>query len=132
MTKLVALAGAFAVAAALQLGPVGLAWGQDDAAADSGTVEDVGQASPSGAPQAYKRPMGLRVRGVATVMLLTKRPGAIETTITKEDGSKAVGKKFAPKGTAQPGAADVVREEDMPRNFRVIPPKKGVAGITHN
>jgi hypothetical protein len=26
----------------------------------------------------------------------------------------------------------VVREEDMPRNFRIIPPKKGVAGTTHN
>ena len=31
-----------------------------------------------------------------------------------------------------PGTANVVREEDMPRNFRIIPPKKGVAGITHN
>jgi hypothetical protein len=223
MTKLVALAGAFAVAAALQLGPIGLASAQDDSdatAGDTGTVQDVGQASPAGAPQSYqtppaapvlfitsvevlqttlepkqaiikvrgltgsrgwsapqlvplfqgetpdgildlqfiaqtpdqtqkaegflpiyaifpldpgdKLPKGIRVRGVGNVMLLTQLPGSIETTITKEDGSKAVGKKFAPKGTAQPGAADVVREEDMPRNFRVIPPKKGVAGITHN
>ena len=222
MTKLFALAGAFAIAAALQLGPVGFAWAQDDSdnANDSGAVADVGQSSPTGAPQAYqtppsapvlfitsievlqttlepkqaiikvrgltgsrgwsgpqlvplfqgetpdgildlqfiaqtpdqtqkaegfmpiyaifplgpgdKLPKGIRVRGVGNVMLLTQLPGSIETTIDKEDGSKAVGKKFAPKGTAQPGTADVVREEDMPRNFRVIPPKKGVAGITHN
>ena len=54
------------------------------------------------------------------------------TEIDKEDGSKAVGKTWAEKGTAQPGAANMVREEDMPRNFRIIPPKKGVAGITHD
>jgi len=219
MTKLVALAGAFAVAAALQLGPIGLAWAQDDTAGDSGTVQDVGQASPSGAPQSYqtppaapvlyitsvevlqttlepkqaiikvrgltgsrgwsgpqlvplfqgetpdgildlqfiaqtpdqtqkaegfvpiyaifpldpgdKLPKAIRVRGVGNVMLLTQLPGTIETTITKEDGSKAVGKTWAEKGTA-PAGDNVVREEDMPRNFRIIPPKKGVAGITHN
>ena len=225
MTKLFALAGAFALAAALQLGPVGPAWAQDSAdnagaGDDSGAVADVGQSTPAGAPQAYqtppmapvlfitsvevlqttlepkqaiikvrgltgsrgwsqpmlvplfqgdpldgildlqfiaqtpdqtykaegfvpiyaifpldpgdKLPKGIRVRGVSNVLLLSDLPGNIETTITKEDGSAAVGKKFAPKGTAQPGTAGVVREEDMPRNFRVIPPKKGVAGITHN
>src|SRR6266404_7866105 len=223
MTKLFALAGAFAIAAALQAGPIGLAWAQDDsgnAAEDTGTVQDVGQPSPGGAPQSYqtppaapvlyitsvevvqttlepkqaiikvrgltgsrgwsgpqlvplfqgetpdgvldlqfiaqtpdqtqkaegfmpiyalfpldpgdKLPKGIRVRGVDNVMLLTQLPGSIETTITKEDGSKAVGKKFAPKGTAPAGTANVVREEDMPRNFRIIPPQKGVAGITHN
>ena len=228
MTKLLALAGAFALAAALQLGPVGPAWAQDDSGSaddsgalpDSGSGQDVGPAMPSGAPQAYqtppvapvlfitsvellqttlrpqqaiikvrgltgsrgwsapqlvplfqgdpldgildlqfiaqtpdqtykaesfvpiyaifplgpgdKLPKGIRVRGVSNVLLLSDLPGNIETTITKEDGSTAVGKKFAPKGTAQPGTAGVVREEDMPRNFRVIPPKKGVAGVTHN
>jgi hypothetical protein len=79
-----------------------------------------------------KLPKGIRVRGVGNVMLLTQLPGTIETTITQEDGSKAVGKTWAEKGTAAAGTANVVREEDMPRNFRIIPPKKGVAGITHN
>ena len=221
MTKLVALAGALALAAALQLGPVGLAWAQDSSdSADSGAVQDVGQSTPTGAPQSYTTPpmapvlfitsvevvqttlepkqaiikvrgltgsrgwsgpqlvplfqgetadgildlqfiaqtpdqtqkaegfvpihaiftldpgsdlpKGIRVRGVGNVLLLGDVPGNIETTITKEDGSQAVGKKFAAKGTAQPGTTGVVREEDMPRNFRIIPPKKGVAGITHN
>ena len=223
MTKLVAVAGAFALAAALQLGPVGLAWAQDNSDTggdDSGTVTDVGQSTPTGAPQSYttppsapvlfitsveviqttlepkqaiikvrgltgsrgwsgpqlvplfqgetpdgildlqfiaqtpdqtqktkgfvpiyaifpldpgdKLPKGIRVRGVGNVVLLTQLPGSIETTISKEDGSKAVGKTWAEKGTAAAGTANVVREEDMPRNFRIIPPKKGVAGITHN
>ena len=79
-----------------------------------------------------KLPSGIRVRGVGNVMLLTQLPGSIETTIDKEDGSKAVGKTWAEKGTAPAGTANTVREEDMPRNFRIIPPKKGVAGITHN
>src|SRR5882724_2992195 len=216
MTKLFALAGAFAIAAALSAGP---AWAQDTSSDESAGSQDVGQSNPTGAPQSYttppmapvlfitsvevvqttldpkqaiikvrgltgsrgwsgpqlvplfqgetpdgildlqfiaqtpdqtqkaegfmpiyaifpldpgdKLPKGIRVRGVGNVMLLTQLPGSIETTITKEDGSKAVGKRWAEKGTAQPGP-DVVREEDMPRNFRIIPPKKGVAGITHN
>ena len=220
MTKLFALAGAFAIVAALNVGPTGVAWSQDTSADEAAGSQDVGQASPSGAPQSYQTPPaapvlyitsvevlqttlepkqaiikvrgltgsrgwsapqlvplfqgetpdgildlqfiaqtpdqtqkaegfvpiyaifpldpgsplpnGVRVRGVGNVLLLSDLPGNIETTIAKEDGSKAVGKKFAPKGTAQPGAPDVVREEDMPRNFRIIPPKKGVAGITHN
>ena len=43
-----------------------------------------------------------------------------------------MGKTWAEKGTAAAGTDNVVREEDMPRNFRIIPPHKGVAGITHN
>src|SRR5882672_425111 len=196
MTKFLALAGAFALAAALSAGP---AWAQDTSADESAGSQDVGQSMPSGAPQSYttppmapvlfitsvevvqttldpkqaiikvrgltgsrgwsgpqlvplfqgdtpdgildlqfiaqtpdqtqkaegfvpiyaifpldpgdKLPKGIRVRGVDNVVLLTQLPGTVEATITEEDGSKAVGKKFAPKGTAQPGAADVVREE---------------------
>jgi hypothetical protein len=217
MTKLFALAGAFAIAAALQLGP---AWAQDTSSDESAGSQDVGQSMPTGAPQSYttppsapvlfitsvevvqttlepkqaiikvrgltgsrgwsgpqlvplfqgdtpdgildlqfiaqtpdqtqkaegfvpiyaifpldpgdKMPKGIRVRGVGNVMLLTQLPGSIETTITKEDGSKAVGKTWAETGTAPAGTANVVRQEDMPRNFRIIPPHKGVAGITHN
>jgi len=75
---------------------------------------------------------GVRVRGAANVVEVKQIPGIAETKITTEDCAKCVGKKFASKGQAAAGAAGVVREEDMPRNFRVIPPTKGVAGITHN
>ena len=75
---------------------------------------------------------GVRVRGAANVIELTQLPGAAHTKITAEDCGACVGKKFAPKGTAAAGAPGVVREEDLPRGFRVIPPTKGVAGIVHN
>ena len=75
---------------------------------------------------------GVRVRSAGNVVEVTQLPGIVEAKVTIEDCAKCVGKKFASKGKAAAGAAGVVREEDMPRNFRVIPPKKGVAGITHN
>jgi hypothetical protein len=72
------------------------------------------------------------VRGADNVIEVTKIPGTAEAKVTIESCEKCVGMKFAPRGKAAPGAAGVIREEDMPRNFRVIPPHKGVAGITHN
>jgi hypothetical protein len=75
---------------------------------------------------------GVRVRSAGNVVEVTQIPGSTEAKITIEDCSKCVGKKFASKGKVAAGTAGVVREEEMPRNFRVIPPKKGVAGITHN
>src|SRR5262245_457876 len=55
-------------------------------------------------------PKGIRIRAAGNVLLLKQIPGQAQTTITKEDGSKAVGKKFAAKGTAAAGTAGVVRE----------------------
>jgi hypothetical protein len=75
---------------------------------------------------------GVRVRAAANVLELTQLPGVAQTKIAKEDCKECVGKKFAEKGKAPAGTAGVVREEDLPRNFRVIMPDHGVAGITHN
>lgn len=75
---------------------------------------------------------GVRVRAAANVIELTQLPGVAHAKITVEDCGACVGKKFAPKGTAAAGTPGVVREEDLPRDFRVIPPTKGVAGIVHN
>lgn len=75
---------------------------------------------------------GVRVRAANNVIEVTQIPGMLHAKIAVEDCGACVGKRFAPKGTAAAGTAGVVREEDLPRNFRVIPPTKGVAGITHN
>ena len=75
---------------------------------------------------------GVRVRAAANVIELTQLPGVAHSKIAVEDCEACVGKKFAPKGTAAAGTPGVVREEDLPRGFRVIPPTKGVAGIVHN
>src|SRR5437763_7613626 len=66
MTKLVALAGAFALATALQLGPVGLAWAQDNTDESAGT-QDVGPSMPTGAPQAYTTPPAAPVLFITSV-----------------------------------------------------------------
>lgn len=76
--------------------------------------------------------VGVRVRGAANVVLVKQMPGTAEAKIAIEDCSKCIGMRYAAKGEAAAGASGVVREEEMPRNFRVIPPNKGVAGITHN
>ncbi len=75
---------------------------------------------------------GVRVRGAGNVVLLKELPGTAEGTIKVLDCSKCIGMRYASKGEAPAGTPGVVREEEMPRNFRVIPPTKGVAGITHN
>ena len=75
---------------------------------------------------------GVRVRAAANTLELKQLPGVAETKIAKEDCKSCIGKKFAEKGKAPAGTQGVVREEDLPRNFRVIMPDHGVAGITHN
>ena len=84
---------------------------------------------PLGAGHPFK---GVRIRAAANTLELKQVPGTAEIKITKEDCKECVGKKFAEKGKAPAGTAGVVREEDLPRNFRVIMPDHGVAGITHN
>jgi hypothetical protein len=75
---------------------------------------------------------GVRVRAAANTLELKQIPGTAEVKISKEDCKACIGKKFAEKGKAVAGTQGVVREEDLPRNFRVIMPDHGVAGITHN
>lgn len=73
---------------------------------------------------------GVRVRAGANALELKQLPGVAHAEIKANDCKSCIGKKFAEKGKAQPG--DVVREEDLPRGFRVIVPTHGVAGIVHN
>jgi hypothetical protein len=75
---------------------------------------------------------GVRVRAGANALELKQMPGAAKTEVKVNDCKGCIGKKFAEKGKAPAGAADVVREEDLPRGFRTIAPTHGVAGIVHN
>lgn len=75
---------------------------------------------------------GIRVRAGANALELKQLPGVVHAEIKATDCKSCIGKKFAEKGKAQAGGADVVREEDLPRGFRVILPTHGVAGIVHN
>ena len=75
---------------------------------------------------------GVRVRAGANALELKQLPGVARTEIKAADCKDCIGKKFAEKGKAQAGAANPVREEDLPRGFRTIVPTHGVAGIVHN
>ena len=78
---------------------------------------------------AYK---GVRVRASANALEVKQFPGSAHAAIKAIDCKECIGKKFAEKGKAAAGAANVIHEEDLPRGFRTITPTHGVAGITHN
>jgi hypothetical protein len=75
---------------------------------------------------------GVRVRAGANALSLKQIPGTAHADIKADDCKQCMGKKFAEKGKAAAGTANVVREEDLPRGFRTIVPTHGVAGIVHN
>jgi hypothetical protein len=81
------------------------------------------------AGHAYK---GVRVRASANAIEAKQIPGTAQEAIKAIDCKECIGKKFAEKGKAAAGTANVVREEDLPRGFRTIVPTHGVAGIVHN
>lgn len=75
---------------------------------------------------------GVRVRASANALELKQFPGVVKAEIKANDCKECIGKKFADKGKAAAGAANTVREEDLPRGFRTVTPTHGVAGIVHN
>jgi len=75
---------------------------------------------------------GVRVRAADNALNLKQIPGTAHADIKADDCKQCIGKKFAEKGKASAGTANVVREEDLPRGFRTITPTHGVAGIVHN
>jgi hypothetical protein len=75
---------------------------------------------------------GVRVRAADNALELKQMPGVAKAEVKTNDCKDCIGKKFAEKGKAPAGTANVVREEDLPRGFRAISPTHGVAGITHN
>jgi hypothetical protein len=75
---------------------------------------------------------GVRVRASENAIEVDKIPGHAEATIKVNDCKDCVGKKFAERGKAASGTPGVVRQEDLPKLLRWIPPERGIRGITHN
>jgi hypothetical protein len=75
---------------------------------------------------------GVRVRASENAIEVERIPGHAETTVKVNDCKDCVGKKFAERGKAAPGTPGVVREEDLPKILRWIPPTRGIRGITHD
>jgi hypothetical protein len=75
---------------------------------------------------------GVRVRASENAIQVDAIPGHAEQTIKIGDCKDCVGKKFAERGKAAPGTPGVVRQEDLPKILRWIPPDRGIRGITHD
>lgn len=75
---------------------------------------------------------GVRVRSSENAIEVDQIPGSKAAKITVNDCKDCVGKKFVERGQAAPGASGVVRQEDLPKVLRWIPPTRGIRGITHD
>ena len=75
---------------------------------------------------------GVRVRASENAIEVGQIPGSKVVQITVNGCKDCVGKKFAEKGQAPPGAPGIVRQEDLPKVLRWIPPNRGIRGITHD
>jgi hypothetical protein len=89
----------------------------------------IGAVFPLEAGHAFK---GVRVRGSENAIEVDQIPGSKTIKIALNDCKECVGKKFAERGQAPPGAPGVIRQEDLPKILRWITPTHGIRGITHN
>jgi hypothetical protein len=74
----------------------------------------------------------IRVRGASNAVTLRNVPGFIEAKPSATVCNPCVGKKFLAKGATAPAgiAADqIVREEDLPSNTRVVQPNGGISDM---
>jgi hypothetical protein len=87
---------------------------------------------PLGHDHPYK---AIRVRSGSNALTLKTLPGYAEVKKLKNDCSKCLGKYFVAKGgTAPAGVApdNIVKEEDLLWEVRVIKPNQGIASYTVN
>ncbi len=75
---------------------------------------------------------GVRVRASENAIEVDRIPGLASVKIAVNDCRDCVGKKFVERGHAAAGTPGVVRQEDLPKILRWIPPNHGIRGITHN
>jgi hypothetical protein len=73
---------------------------------------------------------GVRVRASENAIEVDQIPGHAEETVKVNDCKDCVGKKFAERGQAAAGTPGVVRQEDLPKILRWIPPNRGIRGVT--
>jgi hypothetical protein len=75
---------------------------------------------------------GIRVHGATNRLSLNTLPGFVETATPPIDCTACTGKYFVPKGGALPAgktAADVVREESLPKTLRVVRNSEGMGRL---
>jgi hypothetical protein len=83
---------------------------------------------PIGHGHPYK---AVRIRSGTNAITLKTLPGYAEVSGPKNDCSQCVGKYYVAKGATAPAgvaAGDIVRQEDLPWDLRVVLPTQGIAG----
>jgi hypothetical protein len=75
---------------------------------------------------------GVRVHGAANRVVLKSMPGYAESAPAPKDCVTCTGKLFVPRGQTAPANRSqdsIVREEDLPRNLRVIRESDGIGSL---
>jgi hypothetical protein len=78
---------------------------------------------------------GVRVRSARNALFLKTLPGHAEVKKLKNDCAQCIGKRFVAKGESPPAgvpAGEIVREEDLLWEVRVIKPRDGIHSYTIN
>jgi hypothetical protein len=78
---------------------------------------------------------GVRVHGAANRVAVKALPGYVEAAAPPRDCTQCTGKYFVRKGEAIPAgrkADSVVREEDLPKNLRIIRESDGIGSLESN
>lgn len=77
----------------------------------------------------------IRVRGATNAVLLKQFPGYAAAAIPSSPCGPCVGKYFVAKGETAPAGvpdSEIVRQEDLPPNARVIGPNDGIGDMRSN
>jgi len=97
-----------------------------------GEFMEVDAMLPLGHDHPYK---AIRVRSANNSITLKTLPGYVEVKKLKNDCTKCIGKRFVMKGEAVPAgvpASDILKEEDLLWEVRVIKPHDGIHSYTLN
>ena len=95
-----------------------------------GAFMEVDAILPLGHGHPYK---AVRVRSASNALTLKEIPGHAEVKKLKNDCGQCVGKHFVAKGESPPAntpASDILREEDLLWQVRVIKPRDGIHSYT--
>jgi len=76
---------------------------------------------------------GVNVHAATNAVTVTGLPGYSESKAVADDCGKCVGKTLAAKGgSASSGRTDLVREDQLPPETRIVRPSDGMMGTVSN
>jgi hypothetical protein len=99
-------------------------------AADATGYEPVEAIFPLETDHPFK---GVNVHGATNAVTVSALPGYAEDKSAVDDCGKCVGKTFVPKGASDSsGRSDIVREDRLPPDTRIVRPSDGMKGMESN